>query len=168
MFDVGASELLVIGVVALVVIGPKELPGVIRTLGQSVAKLRRMAGDFRQQFDEAMREADLDGVQKSMSETADLAKSAVTGFNPIETIRNEIRSTVDEIKGAGRDMEASISKPADITPPVVNLEPPVEFQPAMSLEPASLEPVVERLEPVDDEPPKAKRAPRKKKTGDEA
>ena len=59
MFDIGWGELLVIGVVALVAIGPKELPTVLRTLGQWMAKLRRMASEFQGQFQEAMREAEM-------------------------------------------------------------------------------------------------------------
>jgi sec-independent protein translocase protein TatB len=47
MFDIGWSELLLIGVVALIAIGPKELPGALRTFGQGMAKIRRMAAEFR-------------------------------------------------------------------------------------------------------------------------
>jgi len=65
MFDIGWGELLLIGVVALIVIGPKELPGALRTLGQWMGKLRRMASEFQGQFQEAMREAELaDGFRK--------------------------------------------------------------------------------------------------------
>jgi sec-independent protein translocase protein TatB len=71
MFDFGAGELVVIGVVALVAIGPKELPGLLRTVGQAVGKLRRMAGDFQGQFNDAMREAELADAQKMI---ADLKK----------------------------------------------------------------------------------------------
>ena len=54
MFDIGWSELLVIGVVALIAIGPKELPGVLRAMGHWMGKVRRMASDFQDQFREAM------------------------------------------------------------------------------------------------------------------
>jgi sec-independent protein translocase protein TatB len=77
MFDFGAGELVVIGVVALVAIGPKELPGLLRTVGQAVGKLRRMAGDFQGQFNDAMREADLADAQKVI---ADL-KQDVSGIS---------------------------------------------------------------------------------------
>ncbi|HEY3793530.1 MAG TPA: Sec-independent protein translocase protein TatB, partial [Bradyrhizobium sp.] len=59
MFDISWSEFLLIGVVALIVIGPKELPGVLRTLGQYTRKVRGMAADFQNQFQEAMREAEM-------------------------------------------------------------------------------------------------------------
>jgi len=59
MFDISWSEFLLIGVIALIVIGPKELPGVLRTLGQYTRKVRGMAADFQNQFQEAMREAEM-------------------------------------------------------------------------------------------------------------
>ncbi len=77
MFDIGASELLVIGVVALVVIGPKELPGVLRTVGKTVGKVRQMAGEFQSQFSEAMREAEMDEARKKVSEIGDSVKTAL-------------------------------------------------------------------------------------------
>jgi sec-independent protein translocase protein TatB len=64
MFDIGWGELLIIGMVALIAIGPKELPGVLRTLGQWMGKIRRMASDFQGQFQEAMREAEMAEVRK--------------------------------------------------------------------------------------------------------
>ena len=65
MFDIGWSELLVIGVVALIAIGPKELPGVLRTVGQWMGKIRRMASEFQGQFHEAMREAEMADLKKT-------------------------------------------------------------------------------------------------------
>lgn len=146
MFDIGAGELLVIGTVALIAIGPKELPGVLRSVGGMVGKLKRMAGEFRQQFDDAVREADLHEVQKTVSDTVQTA-SAATSFNPINTIRNEIKSTVDEIKGAGRAAEEDLRRPVEQGPPVSvlepvpdvpvpNFDPPPAAAPALAEEPA--------------------------------
>ena len=90
MFDIGWGELLVIGVVALIAIGPKELPGVLRTTGQWMGKIRRMASDFQDQFKEAMREAEMDDLKKKVDEMASTAK-IYTNFDPIGTVRNEIR-----------------------------------------------------------------------------
>jgi sec-independent protein translocase protein TatB len=95
MFDIGWGELLVIGIVALVVIGPKELPGVVRTLGQTVAKLRRMAADFQHQFNEAMREAELADLKKDAEKMIDSATSAVT-YNPLEKAGEEIQKSIEE------------------------------------------------------------------------
>jgi sec-independent protein translocase protein TatB len=66
MFEIGWGELLIIGIVALIAIGPKELPGVLRTLGQWMSKLRRMASEFQSQFHEAMREAELADLKKQV------------------------------------------------------------------------------------------------------
>jgi sec-independent protein translocase protein TatB len=95
MFDIGWSELLVIGIVALVVIGPKELPGVVRTLGQTMAKLRRMAADFQNQFNEAMREADLVDLKKDAEKMIGDATSAVTS-NPLAKAGEELQKTIEE------------------------------------------------------------------------
>lgn len=75
MFDIGWSELVVIGVVALIVIGPKELPGVLRTIGQWMGKVRRMASEFQGQFNEAMREAEMADLKKSFDDIKDTATS---------------------------------------------------------------------------------------------
>jgi sec-independent protein translocase protein TatB len=66
MFDIGWSELLVIGVVAVVVVGPKELPRLMRTFGHYTGKLRAMASDFQRQFEDAVRETEIDEVRKAM------------------------------------------------------------------------------------------------------
>src|ERR1700722_7086805 len=77
MFNIGWSEYLVIAVIALVAIGPKELPGVLRMVGQWVAKARKMAPEFQGQFQEAMREAEMADLKKSFDEV----KEAATGFS---------------------------------------------------------------------------------------
>ncbi|QRG05148.1 twin-arginine translocase subunit TatB [Xanthobacter dioxanivorans] len=101
MFDIGWSELMLIGIVALIVIGPKELPSVLRTVGRTVTKLRRMAGEFQGQFQEALREADLADMRKEISDVTDTARSSMSTlatsemFDPLRSIREEIRSTVE-------------------------------------------------------------------------
>ncbi|MFO7855255.1 MAG: Sec-independent protein translocase protein TatB, partial [Paracoccaceae bacterium] len=71
MFDIGWTELLVLGAIALIVVGPKDLPGLLRTLGQTAGKARRMAREFQNSMEDAAREADvseLRDVQKSMAD----------------------------------------------------------------------------------------------------
>lgn len=71
MFDIGWSELLVLGCIALIVVGPKDLPGMLRNLGRYAAKARSMAREFQRSMEDAAREADLGelrDVQKSMRE----------------------------------------------------------------------------------------------------
>jgi sec-independent protein translocase protein TatB len=68
MFDIGWSELLVIGVVAIIVVGPKELPRLMRTFGHYLGKVRHMAADFQRQFEEAVRDSEMDEVRKAMQD----------------------------------------------------------------------------------------------------
>src|SRR5262249_13208151 len=81
MFDIGWGELVVIGIVALIAIGPKELPTVLRTVGQWMTKIRRMAAEFQGQFQEAMREAEMAELKKQVDEISSAAKDATT-FDP--------------------------------------------------------------------------------------
>ncbi|ACL57166.1 Sec-independent protein translocase protein TatB [Methylobacterium nodulans] len=95
MFDMSWGEVMLIGGVALIVIGPKDLPRALRTVGQMTARLKRMAGEFQAQFNEAMREAELDEVRREVDGINRSVSSASTSFNPIQSIRNEIRSAVE-------------------------------------------------------------------------
>jgi sec-independent protein translocase protein TatB len=71
MFDIGWSELLVIAVVAIVVVGPKDLPRLMRTFGHYAGKLRRAAADFQRQFEEAMRDTKIEEVKKAIESVRD-------------------------------------------------------------------------------------------------
>ena len=78
MFDLDFSKMIIVGIVALAVIPPKDLPRVMRTVGQTIGKMRRMATEFQGQFMEAMREvereADLESVKKEFQAISDQAK----------------------------------------------------------------------------------------------
>src|SRR5262249_23578160 len=100
MFDIGWSELLVIAVVALIAIGPKELPGALRTLGMWMGKIRRMASDFQGQFQEAMREAEMADLKKEV-------ESLTSGFDPVESVRRDIENAVADKPAGGRAGPAS-------------------------------------------------------------
>jgi Tat protein translocase TatB subunit len=65
MFDITSSKLLILGIVALLVIGPKDLPALLRTIGKYMGIIKRHAADFRAQFDEAMRESELEQLKKT-------------------------------------------------------------------------------------------------------
>ena len=92
MFEIGWGELLVIGVVALIAIGPKELPAVLRTVGQWLGKVRRMASEFQSQFQEAMREAEMADLKKQVEE---MSAAAVRKFEePIETARKDVEDAM--------------------------------------------------------------------------
>lgn len=136
MFDIAWSELLVIGAVALVVIGPKDLPKVLKTIGQIVAKARGMAREFQGGLDDMIRESELDELRKTVAKATD--------FNPA----TELNSIVDpkgEIAGA---LEAPV-----IEAPVINVETAAPPPPAIDLATAY-------VPPGDDEPPKSAEPPK--------
>jgi sec-independent protein translocase protein TatB len=116
MFDIGWSELLLIGIVALIAIGPKELPGALRTLGQWMAKVRRMASEFQNQFHEAMREAELADLKKEVDEMATKAQS-YAHFDPIDDIRKDIEKAASPPPDLDTLTDTAASPPA-VTPPV--------------------------------------------------
>jgi sec-independent protein translocase protein TatB len=142
MFDIGWSELLLIGVVALIAIGPKELPGALRTLGQWMSKVRRMASEFQNQFHEAMREAELADLKKEVDEMATKAQS-YAHFDPIDDIRKDIENAASpppaldtpltETSAPQTTTEATSATTTSATPPPPASEP----APAAPSEPAS-------------------------------
>ena len=115
MFDIGWSELVVIAVVALIAIGPKELPGVLRMVGQWMGKARKMAAEFQGQFQEAMREAEMADLKKTFDEV----KEAATGF----TDGNVMTSLQKDVGDALRIDD--IDKPAVSATDTPAIEPPV-------------------------------------------
>jgi sec-independent protein translocase protein TatB len=132
MLDLSWGEIMVVGAVALIVIGPKDLPKALRTLGNTVGKVRRMAGEFQSQFAEAMREAELDDVRKQIQGVND----SVGSLNPIENIRSELKSAVD-----GTGSTAAQARPTE-SAPLPTPEPRDEAALASPIErPAELPPV---------------------------
>ncbi|HEY5817850.1 MAG TPA: Sec-independent protein translocase protein TatB [Mesorhizobium sp.] len=99
MLEVGWSEMLVIAIVMIVVVGPKDLPRMLRTFGRTTAKLRTMAGDFQKQFNEALQEAELDDVKKSVDSLRGLNPAAEIRkqLNPFEKAAADVRSGLDNI-----------------------------------------------------------------------
>lgn len=97
MFDIGWSEMLVIAIVVIVVVGPKELPGMLRTFGRTTAKLRVMANDFRKQFDEALKEAELDDIKKIADDARKLnpASEIKKALSPMEKTAQDVRAGID-------------------------------------------------------------------------
>jgi sec-independent protein translocase protein TatB len=102
MFDISWTEFLLIGVVALIFIGPKELPAVLRTLGQWTRRIRSMAADFQNQFQEAMREAEMADLKKQVDDIAHDIKS----YDPLKDVRADVEA-------AGKDIQSSLEKPAE-------------------------------------------------------
>lgn len=113
MFDIGWSELVLIGVVALIAIGPKELPGVLRTVGQWMGKARKMAAEFQGQFQEAMREAEMADLKKSFDEVKEAA-SGFAGNNLMTSLQKDVS---DALRVDALDKPAETSSPPAVEPP---------------------------------------------------
>jgi sec-independent protein translocase protein TatB len=117
MFDIGWSEILVIAVVTIVVVGPKDLPRMLRTFGKTMGQVRRTANDFKRQFDDALREAerevDLEDTKKQLS--------SIAKANPLADIRKDIEST---FKDAGKGADSTAAAPTAIAAPPAEAETP--------------------------------------------
>jgi sec-independent protein translocase protein TatB len=123
MFDIGWSELVVIAVVALIAIGPKELPGVLRMVGQWMGKARKMAAEFQGQFQEAMREAEMADLKKTFDEVKDTA----TGFasnNIMTSLQKDVSDSlrIDDLNKPETDAQVASAIGAPVTP--TTPEPP--------------------------------------------
>jgi len=120
MFDIGASELLVIVIVAVLVIGPKDLPLALRTAGRWIGKVRRVSAQFRTGFDSMVREAEMEDMEKKWKDqNAKIMADSASGHAP-DTLAGETTSGVSE--GAGSEMtalaraEPPAEKPAEAKP----------------------------------------------------
>ncbi|GES51775.1 Sec-independent protein translocase protein TatB [Rhizobium sp. NBRC 114257] len=177
MFDIGWSELVVIGVVALVVIGPKELPSTLRTIGKMTARARKVAGEFRAQFDEAMREADLDDVRQTIADAQKLnpVNSLREAMNPLREMGNEIKADLQRAATPDKAAPAATPLPSEPVPGVTSglpealaatsTMPAVSSDPSPAAAPEAVAAVVPQpVAAVNDavEKPKAPRKPRAK------
>jgi sec-independent protein translocase protein TatB len=126
MFDIGWSEIALIAVVALVAIGPKELPGVLRMVGQWMGKARRMASEFQGQFQEAMREAEMADLKKSFDEVREAA-SGLTGRNLMTSLQKDVTNSL-RIDDPEKPMDAQAAPASE--PTAVNTDPLTPTTPA--------------------------------------
>jgi sec-independent protein translocase protein TatB len=114
MFDLDISKMILVGIVALAVIPPKDLPRVMRTVGQTVGKMRRMAAEFQGQFMDAMREvereADLESVKKEFQAINDQAKID-TSFDPVGMMREDMTKAVATSTDAPETGASDAAKP---------------------------------------------------------
>lgn len=156
MLEVGWSELLVIAIVMIVVVGPKDLPKMLRTFAMFAKKARGMANDFQSQFTDAMRDAELDEVRKTIADVRSLnPKNALKdAFDPIRKAGEEVKK---ELQGIDKEAKNKIV-PANDAIPVVAPLPAVALPEAM---PTELAPV--KAQPVAKKPAVAKAKPAKAK-----
>jgi sec-independent protein translocase protein TatB len=131
MFDISWGKLVIIGVVALIFIGPKELPMVLRTVGQWMSKIRRMASEFQGQFQEAMRDAEMADLKKQFDETTSAVKSA---FDTTD-IKNEMEKLIGDPATPPSDPAAPAPQTSATAPtdPVALGTAPVAPEPAVDL-----------------------------------
>ena len=110
MFDIGWTEILIIAVVAIIIVGPKDLPGMLRTLGRTMGQVRRMSNEFRRQFDDALRDAERSaGLEETRKDLQSMAKA-----NPLKDMQDDLNKTM-----SGADKP----KPAEKTEPTKKAEP---------------------------------------------
>jgi sec-independent protein translocase protein TatB len=119
MFDIGWTELVLVAVVAVVVIGPKDLPRAMRFVGQWVGKMKRMSREFQNQFNEALRETELDSVRKDIEK--------ITKIDPLGTVRKELTGIETSMRAPAKPSVA----PA-VTAPVAAAAPATPAPPAAS------------------------------------
>jgi sec-independent protein translocase protein TatB len=160
MFDIGWSELVVIAVVALIAIGPKELPAVLRTVGQYMGKIRRMASEFQGQFQEAMREAEMADIKKSVDEMTDAARGvhdSFTNYDPLGDVKKEVDSFTSDPLGTSAATAASPEAAAPATP--------APLSPDAGIEPTPTPVTAAAPQPNPDQPPAPDTKPETTTTG---
>jgi sec-independent protein translocase protein TatB len=143
MFDIGWSEIAVIAVVALVAIGPKELPGVLRMVGQWMGKARKMAAEFQGQFQEAMREAEMADLKKSFDEVREAASGIASG-NVMTSLQKDVTNAlrIDDVdKPMDPQVAASASEPASTSTDPVTAPTPAPGTSAPEAQAAAAEPL---------------------------
>jgi sec-independent protein translocase protein TatB len=124
MFEFDAGKLIIIAIAALIFIGPKDLPRVMRQMGQIVGKLRRMGAEFQSQLMEAMNEAGAEDIKTGVGQLAESAKIDL-GFDPVAATNEELRKTV-------RQIEAPDKAAAPLPAPEAPAETAPESAPVMT------------------------------------
>jgi len=149
MFDIGWSEMAVIALVALVVLGPKELPGALRAAAKWARKARSLAREFQSGVDDLIREADLDDARKAVQAVKSLDMDKVIGetVDPTGSVGDEVRAIDraardDDTAPAGEGAaaveapEPNIAPPHSLPPPAAAAKPEPAAKPALATEEA--------------------------------
>jgi sec-independent protein translocase protein TatB len=156
MFGIDSSELLLIAIVALVVIGPKELPGLLRTWGKWMAQMRAMASEFRGHVDEMVRQSELDEVKKQLEGS--------TGFDlkdldPTKQIRSHIEEGMAEgekaIAEAKSSLDNQLAEPESAPQVAVEASEVAAEAPQIAAEPAVVPTPAPAVEGSEQKPAKA-------------
>ncbi|GAA0770634.1 twin-arginine translocase subunit TatB [Roseibium denhamense] len=109
MFDIGWTEILVIACIAIIVVGPKELPRMLRNLGKTLGNLRRMSREFQSTFNEALREAE------QQADIADMKKQveSAANFNPLGDLKKSIEEDFEKKTPSPANGNTAADKDAD-------------------------------------------------------
>ena len=155
MFDITSSKLLILGIVALLVIGPKDLPALLRTIGKYMGIIKRHAADFRAQFDEAMRESELEQLKKDVEKMGTEAEATMRAAElSVDKEMADARQDVDALMGA--DAKPATDPLADDanSPPPTSADTGAETPPAVNgaANPAEAAPAQPRTETAAVEP----------------
>ncbi|WP_106753183.1 Sec-independent protein translocase protein TatB [Pannonibacter carbonis] len=145
MFDIGWTELLVIAVVAIIVVGPKDLPRMLRAFGQTIGKMRRMANEFQSTFNDALKEAEREADVLDMKKTVEEAAKGVKDFDPLADLKKSIAPVSvasPEASGAAKaavpDEGAANAAGATVPPVAAAAEVPVIAPAVAEPEPAAV------------------------------
>jgi sec-independent protein translocase protein TatB len=112
MFDITSSKLLILGIVALLVIGPKDLPALLRTIGKYVGIIKRQAAEFRAQFDEAMRDSELGDLKRDVESLHREAEESMRAAE--QSMEKDLAQAQESVSTA---LEGGAATPsADVTP----------------------------------------------------
>lgn len=133
MFDITSSKLLILAIVALIVVGPKDLPMLLRTIGKYLGVMRRHANEFRAQFDEVIREAELQDLKKEFEQVGRDVKS---------TMDEGARAVDDEAAALKRSLDSKAepaAKPQQAPPEKLELMTPTDTEPDASEGPSTSE-----------------------------
>ena len=150
MFDFDVGKLLIFGIVALAVIPPKDLPRVMRVVGQALGRMRRMAAEFQGQFMDAMREADLDSVKKELENVKsdfDIAQKELNAierpakidasFDPAMAVHSEQSHAIEAPKDVGQSEVSLTGATPDAAEPAAEAVTPAAPPPAAEPEAAA-------------------------------
>lgn len=169
MLDVGWSEIIVIAVVMIVIVGPKDLPKMLRAFGKATARMRSTANDFKRQFDDALKEAELDDVKNIIDETRKLdpRKKMTQVFDPIRSAGNDLKASLNQSpkpEQPAKPVEAAISKDNTAEEGEAELAKPETKTPADAIAEAVKKNLPETAKPEVAEPVTAKPAPKARTT----
>jgi sec-independent protein translocase protein TatB len=151
MLDIGWTELVVIAVVAILVVGPKDLPRMLRSFGNTMGQLRRSANEFKRQFDDALREAereaDLDDARKSVQ--------SIGRIDPLSDLKKSVEKDLDPAKEMRQEARAAVAPPAGTAKPAAAKPDKATAEGATPAEGTAAAPKAANVEPARPKPAKA-------------